>query len=46
MKSTVWFDVINAFDSVHEFRDGTGIGVFAPQFGTRRAFYFGLAQKF
>jgi len=44
--TTVRFDVINVFDSVHEIRDGTGIGVFAPQFGPRRAFYFGLAQKF
>jgi hypothetical protein len=39
-------DVINVFDTIHEKRDGTGIGVFAPQFGPRRAFYFGLAQKF
>jgi outer membrane receptor protein involved in Fe transport len=44
--TTVRFDVINVFDTVHEIRDGTGIGVFAPQFGPRRAFYFGLAQKF
>jgi TonB dependent receptor-like, beta-barrel len=44
--TTVRFDVINVFDSIHEIRDGSGIGVFAPQFGPRRAFYFGLAQKF
>ena len=44
--TTVRFDVINVFDTVHEIRDGSGIGVFAPQFGPRRAFYFGLAQKF
>jgi hypothetical protein len=23
-----------------------GIGVFAPQFGPRRAFYFGISQKY
>jgi hypothetical protein len=44
--TTVRFDVINVFDCVHEIRDGTGIGVFAPQFWPRRAYYFGLAQKF
>ncbi len=26
-------------------RDGSGIGVFAPQFGPRRGFYFGISQK-
>jgi hypothetical protein len=37
--TTVRFDVINVFDSVHEIRDGTGISVFSPQFGLRSAFY-------
>jgi len=44
--TTVRFDVINVFDSVYEIRSGSGIGVFAPQFGPRRTFYMGLAQKF
>ena len=28
-----FFDILNAFDEVYEIRDGTGIGVGAPQFG-------------
>jgi hypothetical protein len=32
-------------DQVYEIRDGSGIGVFAPQFGPRRAYMFGLSQK-
>jgi outer membrane receptor protein involved in Fe transport len=44
--TTVRFDVINVFDSIHEIRDGSGIGVFAPQYGPRRAYYVGLSQKF
>jgi outer membrane receptor protein involved in Fe transport len=46
MKATVLrFDVVNLFDTVYELRDGTGVGVFAPQFGPRRGFYVGLTQK-
>jgi hypothetical protein len=40
------FDVINLFDTSYAIRNGTGIGVFAPQYGPRRAYYLGLAQKF
>jgi outer membrane receptor protein involved in Fe transport len=43
---TVRFDIINLFDKVYEIRDGSGIGVFAPQFGPRREFLVGLSQKF
>jgi outer membrane receptor protein involved in Fe transport len=43
---TVRFDVVNLFDKVYEIRDGSGIGVFAPQFGPRRGFFAGLSQKF
>jgi hypothetical protein len=42
---TARFDIVNLFDQIYELRDGTGIGVFAPQFGPRRGFYFGLSQK-
>jgi outer membrane receptor protein involved in Fe transport len=42
---TVRFDVVNLFDSVYEIRDGSGIGVFAPQFGPRRGFFLGLSKK-
>jgi outer membrane receptor protein involved in Fe transport/opacity protein-like surface antigen len=43
---TARFDVVNVFDTVYVIRDGSGIGVFAPQYGPRRGFYFGLSQKF
>jgi outer membrane receptor protein involved in Fe transport len=43
--TTLRFDVVNLFDSIYEIRDGAGIGVFAPQFGPRRGFYFGISQK-
>jgi outer membrane receptor protein involved in Fe transport len=41
---TVRFDVVNLLDSIYEIRDGTGIGVFAPQYGPRRGFYLSLSQ--
>ncbi|WP_420133700.1 TonB-dependent receptor [Rhodopseudomonas sp.] len=44
--TTVRFDVVNLFDSIYEIRDGSGIGVFAPQYGPRRGFYAGISQKF
>jgi outer membrane receptor protein involved in Fe transport len=43
--TTLRFDVVNLFDSIYEIRDGSGIGVFAPQFGPRRGFFVGLTQK-
>ena len=43
---TVRFDVINVADKVYQIRSGSGIGVFAPQFGPRRGFFGGLAWKF
>jgi outer membrane receptor protein involved in Fe transport len=42
---TIRFDVVNLFDSVYEIRDGSGIGVFAPQFGPRRGFFLGVSKK-
>ncbi len=41
---TARFDIINLFDEVYEIRDGTGVGVGAPQFGARRGFFFGLSK--
>ena len=41
---TVRFDVVNVLDSVYFIRDGSGIGVFAPQYGPRRGFYLSLRQ--
>ncbi len=43
---TARFDIINVFDASYELRDGSGIGVGAPQFGPRRAYYVGLAKDF
>jgi outer membrane receptor protein involved in Fe transport len=42
---TVRFDVVNLFDKIYEIRDGSGIGVFAPQYGARRGYYMGISQK-
>ena len=39
-------DVLNAFDKAYLIRSGTGIGVFAPQWGMRRGFFGGLAWQF
>ena len=42
---TIRFDVVNLFDTIYEIRDGSGIGVFAPQFGPRRGFFLGISKK-
>ena len=39
-------DVLNAMDRKYEIRDGTGVGVGAPQFGLRRTILVGATQKF
>jgi outer membrane receptor for ferrienterochelin and colicins len=42
---TARFDVINALDKIYEIRNGTGVGVGAPQFGPRRGFFVGLSKS-
>jgi len=42
---TVRFDIVNVTDRKYELRTGSGIGVFAPQYGARRGFFVGLSQK-
>ncbi len=42
---TLRFDIVNLFDQVYQLRTGSGIGVFAPQYGARRGFYAGISQK-
>ena len=42
---TVRVDVINAFDQKYEIRNGSGIGVGAPQFGPRRGLFFGVSKS-
>ena len=39
------FDVINVADHRYEIRDGTGVGVGAPQYGPRRGFFAGISKK-
>jgi outer membrane receptor protein involved in Fe transport len=41
---TVRFDIVNLFDHIYEIRDGSGIGVFAPQYGPRRGYFVGVKQ--
>ena len=38
--------MLNIFDHSYMLRDGTGIGVGAPQFGARRTLYVGLSTSF
>ena len=40
------FDVVNVLDKNYVLRDGTGIGVFARQFGPPRGFFGGLKKEF
>jgi outer membrane receptor protein involved in Fe transport len=42
---TVRFDVVNIFDTIYQIRSGTGIGVFAPQYGPRRTYLIGISKK-
>ena len=43
---TVRFDVINVFDRIYEIRNGTGVGVGAPQYGPREGFFGGITKSF
>jgi outer membrane receptor protein involved in Fe transport len=45
-KTNVRLALINVTDKVYEIRDGSGIGVGAPQFGPRRGVYVGLTKEF
>ena len=38
--------LINLFDKSYLLRDGSGVGVGAPQYGMRRTFYVGLSTSF
>jgi peptide deformylase len=39
-------DVLNVGDVIYEIRNGTGVGVGAPQYGLRRTILAGLTQHF
>jgi hypothetical protein len=42
---TARFDVINAFDKIYEIRNGTGVGVGAPQYGPRSGLFAGVSKS-
>ncbi|MEO6093992.1 MAG: TonB-dependent receptor [Novosphingobium sp.] len=39
-------DVVNVFDKSYLIRDGSGVGVGAPQYGARRGFFAGIRKAF
>ncbi len=39
-------DILNIADATYEIRNGTGVGVGAPQYGIRRTFLAGVSQHF
>ena len=39
-------DILNVGDTVYQIRNGTGVGVGAPQYGLRRTVLAGLTQRF
>jgi hypothetical protein len=43
-KFTARVAIVNLFDQVYLIRDGSGIGVFAPQYGPRRGYFVGLSK--
>jgi len=45
-KINIRIAAINITDQVYELRDGSGIGVGAPQFGPRRTFVVGVTKSF
>lgn len=45
-ETAVRLTVTNLFDSIYGLRNGTGIGVGAPQYGARRGVFAALVQKF
>jgi outer membrane receptor protein involved in Fe transport len=40
------FDCLNVLDEAYELRNGTGVGIAAPAYGPRRAFYGGATASF
>ncbi len=43
---SISFNVTNVADKVYLLRDGSGVGVGAPQYGARRGFFAGLRKSF
>lgn len=42
----VHLDANNLLDRIYEIRDGTGVGVGAPQYGARRGVFLGMTKSF
>ena len=42
----VRFDIVNVANKTYEIRDGTGVGVGAPQYGASRGFFGGVTKSF
>ncbi|MDP9066238.1 MAG: TonB-dependent receptor, partial [Pseudomonadota bacterium] len=42
---TLRLDLINALDKIYEIRNGTGVGVGAPQYGARRGLFLGVSKS-
>jgi outer membrane receptor for ferrienterochelin and colicins len=40
------FDIVNLLDHQYQIRDGSGVGVGAPQYGARRGFFVGISKQF
>jgi outer membrane receptor protein involved in Fe transport len=45
-RPTLRFDIVNLFDTVYQIRNGSGVGVGAPQYGPRRGFFVGVSVPF
>ena len=43
---SVRFDIINVGDTHYDIRDGSGVGVGAPEFGPRRGYFGGITKSF
>jgi outer membrane receptor protein involved in Fe transport len=46
MGTDLRLDVVNIADAIYEIRNGTGVGVGAPQFGIRRTILAGITHRF
>jgi outer membrane receptor protein involved in Fe transport len=45
-RTVLRLDVLNLADNTYQIRDGSGVGVGAPQYGIRRAILAGITQRF
>ena len=44
--TTLRLDLLNVGDTIYQIRNGSGVGVGAPQYGLRRTILAGLTQRF